>query len=233
MTTALAIFVKTAGLSPLKTRLAQDIGRADAEHFHELSAAAVAAVARAVMPTITPYWAVAETAALTAAYWPDFERIHQGSGSLGHRLDHICRMLLTRHERVLMIGADTPQITSHLLHRAANHLAGPDTPFVLGPAADGGFWLFGTRQPVSIDAWTMPRYSSPHAATDLRIALTDQGRIAPLPVRVDGDRGADLPHIITALDGIDQPLPEQVRLAQWLKNRLTTPNFRQLEETSS
>lgn len=232
MTTALAIFVKTAGLSPLKTRLAQDIGRADAEQFHELSAAAVGAVARAVIPAITPFWAVAEAVALTADCWQDFECIHQGSGSLGDRLDHICRVLLTRHDRVLMIGADTPQITPHLLHRAAAHLACPDTPFVLGPAADGGFWLFGTRQPVSTDTWTMPRYSSPHAATDLRIALADQGRIAPLPVGVDGDRGADLPHITAALDAIDRPLPEQVRLKQWLKNRLTTHNDRQLEEIS-
>ncbi|HCO24225.1 MAG TPA: hypothetical protein DIT97_14715, partial [Gimesia maris] len=45
---AIAVFVKTPGYSPLKTRLAQSVGTVQAEQFHILSAKAVAAVVQSV-----------------------------------------------------------------------------------------------------------------------------------------------------------------------------------------
>ncbi|MDQ3495902.1 MAG: hypothetical protein M3485_10390, partial [Pseudomonadota bacterium] len=68
----LAIFVKTPGHSPLKTRLAAGIGRESAERFHRLAAEAVAAVARAAQatpPGLATAWAVAEDSALDDALW--------------------------------------------------------------------------------------------------------------------------------------------------------------------
>ena len=53
--TAVAIFVKTPGLSPLKTRLAKGIGSALATEFHRRAAAAVSAVARAAGSDIRPH----------------------------------------------------------------------------------------------------------------------------------------------------------------------------------
>jgi glycosyltransferase A (GT-A) superfamily protein (DUF2064 family) len=52
--TALAIFVKTPGLSPVKTRLAEGIGQARAEAFYRLAVDAVAEVALATEPKLTP-----------------------------------------------------------------------------------------------------------------------------------------------------------------------------------
>ncbi len=69
MSASLAIFVKTPGYSPVKTRLAASIGQRRAEQFHRLAAAAVAAVAKAAMPAVTPYWAIAERDALHDPLW--------------------------------------------------------------------------------------------------------------------------------------------------------------------
>jgi uncharacterized protein len=46
----------------------------------------------------------------------------------------------------LLIGMDTPQVTSDLLVRAVETLAAPDCDAVLGHAEDGGWWLLGLRQ---------------------------------------------------------------------------------------
>jgi len=106
MTAAVAIFVKTPGLSPVKTRLAAGVGVEAATEFHRLAAASVAGVARACGEEIVPYWAVAEQEALDAPAWRGFPTIWQGEGGLGARLDRIYATLLLRHGRVLLIGAD-------------------------------------------------------------------------------------------------------------------------------
>ena len=216
MSTSLAIFVKTPGLSPVKTRLAVDIGIAAAEHFHRLAAAAVAAVARAAVPTVSPCWAVAERSALDHPQWQGMPTLWQGEGDLGQRLHHVCSRRQASDGRVLLIGADAPQITVPLLAAAVAALAEPATPFVLGRASDGGFWLFGTRQPVPQAAWLAPRYSSADAADDLQQALTPLGAIAALPTLRDVDYGADLTALAAALDALDDPLPSQSALRDWL-----------------
>jgi hypothetical protein len=48
---------------------------------------------------------------------------------------------------VMLIGMDTPQVTTGLLESAARWLASGGTDAVLGPASDGGFWLLGLRRP--------------------------------------------------------------------------------------
>ncbi|MFI6317573.1 TIGR04282 family arsenosugar biosynthesis glycosyltransferase [Nonomuraea sp. NPDC050556] len=48
-------------------------------------------------------------------------------------------------EPVVLIGMDTPQVTPGLLREAGEALDRHDA--VYGPAADGGFWLLGLREP--------------------------------------------------------------------------------------
>ena len=66
MTGSLAIFVKTPGQSPVKTRLARHIGQLKAEAFHFSSAEAVASVAviAGAEAGFKAHWAVAEPAAI-------------------------------------------------------------------------------------------------------------------------------------------------------------------------
>ena len=63
MKCAIAIFAKTIGLSPVKTRLAVSIGQDKAEQFYRLSIACIEDVLRAVVsenPSIFPHWVLAE-----------------------------------------------------------------------------------------------------------------------------------------------------------------------------
>lgn len=217
MSTALAIFVKTPGLSPLKTRLAASIGVAAAERFHQLAAASVQAVARAATPEIDPVWAVAEAEAVDRPPWADLPTMWQGEGTLGDRLHRVCAQLHARHGRVLMIGADSPQLSAKLLRQAAAALRdGPGT-FVLGRAEDGGFWLFGSRLAVPETVWLAVRYSSPTTADELVAALHPLGGITSMPPLVDVDRGDDLNPLLRALEALADPLPAQRTLRDWLR----------------
>ena len=224
MSAALAIFVKTPGLSPIKTRLAATIGAADAKRFHLLAAKAVAEVAKATQPDVVPHWAVAEAKGMESPLWRDFPRVWQGQGELGPRLHCVCSRLLASHDGVLLVGADAPQITAVLLRQALAALANPTTPFVLGCASDGGFWLFGTRKPIPAAAWHEPHYSCAATANELAAALAPLGLIATLPTLTDVDTGQDLVVLTTALAALADPVPAQQILREWLQDAI--PNRR-------
>lgn len=222
MTTALAIFVKTPGLSPVKTRLAAGIGAPAALRFHQLAAAATAEVARACAPWLTPYWAIAEAGPVAAATWPGFASLHQGEGNLGERLHAVYSRLLARHGRVLLIGADAPQLTVDSLQAALALLDDARTPFVIGDAGDGGFWLFGGCASIPRDVWTRVRYSQAQTASDLRHNLSPYGAIGTVGCLTDVDHVEDLPALHDALGALENPLPAQQALRQWLDTLVTT-----------
>lgn len=214
MTTAIAIFVKTPELSPVKTRLAATIGNSAAQHFHRLACAATAEVIDACRPQLCPYWAVAEERALASTNWRGFPRIWQGVGTLGERLHRVHAELHARHGSVLMIGADTPQVTPALLREALAQMRNPAIAYVLGPARDGGFWLFGSKHPIPATLWTGLAYSRNDTAAALRRALLGSGRLETLPLLTDIDTAADLRDLTTALQSACTPA--QYALLQWL-----------------
>lgn len=216
MTAALAIFVKTPDLSPVKTRLAAGIGAPAARRFHQLAAAATAEVARACQSWLTPYWAIAEAGPAAIAAWPGFASLHQGEGDLGERLHMVYADLQARHDRVLLIGADAPQLTVALLQHALILLDDSRTPFVIGDASDGGFWLFGGRAAIPREVWTRVRYSHAQTAAELRQHLAPYGAVGSVGGLTDVDNVEDLPALRDALDSLSNPLPAQQALRQWL-----------------
>jgi rSAM/selenodomain-associated transferase 1 len=216
--TALAIFAKTPGLSPVKTRLAERIGTTAAETFHLRAAACVAEVAGSLMPAVVPYWAVAEQAALAPTSWHGFPMLWQGEGELGHRMRNVYAELQRRHDRVLLIGVDIPQVSVALLRTALAALDQPDTPFALGPAYDGGFWLFGGRVPLPGWLWTTVRYSQADTATQFLARLQPLGAVAQLACLHDVDRAEDLLHVQAALAALPQPTAQQCAMQAWLAN---------------
>ncbi|TAN25069.1 MAG: DUF2064 domain-containing protein [Castellaniella sp.] len=220
MTAALAIFVKTPGLSPVKTRLAVALGTDDATRFYRLAAAATAAVAQSCQPALTPYWAIAEAGPVAAAAWHGFAQVEQGEGALGERLDHVYTTLQARHGRVLLIGADAPQLTSAMLRAALAMLDDADKPFVLGDASDGGFWLFGGRAPLPKTIWCTVRYSQAHTASELRALLAPHGVVANAPMLTDVDNATDLPSLAHALAALLDPVSAQRTLHDWLHTTL-------------
>lgn len=221
MSAAIAIFVKTPGYSAIKTRLARVIGDAAATAFHELAARAVSEAAQAVGEGLRPYWAVAECGALDA--WPGpLRRLWQGNGGLGERMELVYRLLHTAHDRVLLVGADVPQVTPNLLRRACAALDHPATPFVLGDTVDGGFWLVGGRAPVPAAVWRGVAYSRTDTASKFREALGAPDRIATLPTLTDVDRASDLPQLAAALAALPALLPAQRKLLDWLRHELVS-----------
>lgn len=227
MTTAVAIFVKTPGYSPVKTRLAKTIGAKAAAEFHLLAAAAVAETAGAAHDrdgSLQPFWAVAECDAMEAPPWRTLPRLWQGEGGLGDRLDLVYSLLRTAHERVLLIGADAPQVTPELLRQACTALDNPAIPFVMGEAEDGGFWLFGGRTPIPREMWCKVGYSRDDTASQLRDALRPLGEIAALPTLADADRPSDLPMLAKALWALPAPQAAQLELLNWLTRHSMHPD---------
>lgn len=229
MSTALAIFVKTPEYSPVKTRLAAAIGEDNATAFYRLAAAAVAQVAaHAQEPerALRAHWAVAEAAAMDDPAWHALPRVEQGEGDLGSRLHHVYSTLRASNGRVLLLGADAPQLTIALLWAAIDALDDAATAFVLGEASDGGFWLFGGRMPIPESIWRGVRYSRSSTADELRTALKPLGGIASLPALTDVDSASDFGALADALDALSDPLPAQRALRAWLQALPATSSAR-------
>lgn len=217
--TAIALFVKTPGHSPVKTRLAAGLGRAQAEALYLQCARAVAEVGRqaALGPV---YWAVAEEAAEVAAHWPDLPLLEQGSGGLGERMGRVHETLIQRHGRALLLGADAPQIRADALIQAAGWLDQPERRIAIGPARDGGFWLVGANRALPQADWQAVPYSDPQTLTRFRAVMATQGRWCTLATLTDLDEAGDLPAVAWELAALAAPTPGQRALlrtlAQWL-----------------
>ncbi|MCC7249717.1 MAG: DUF2064 domain-containing protein [Lysobacter sp.] len=215
---AIAIFVKTPGFSPIKTRLAATIGQAAAEDFHRLAASAVAEVAgdpSLAQTGATALWAVAESDAMDAPLWRDLPRIAQGEGDLGVRMRRVYDTLRAEYDAVLLLGADTPQIRVDDLRMACASFATND--YALGPSEDGGFWAFGGKIPVADDAWLRTPWS--RAETRARFVAGLRGDIAGLRMLRDVDTMDDLRALRSALKALPSPTPSQRALDAWLDAR--------------
>lgn len=112
----------------------------------------------------------------------------QGPGDLGAKLRRVTQGLPAGP--VVIIGADTPGVTRADIARAFAAL-GPKAA-VLGPAADGGYWLIGLRRrPRERLPFDDIRWSSEKTLSDTIKALGDIP-YALLQVREDVDDGASL-----------------------------------------
>lgn len=212
---ALAIFVKTPGLSVVKSRLAAGTGAERAADCHVRCAQSVAAVA--VQAGIGPvYWAVAEAAGLNDARWAGLPRLLQSGHGLGERMRSVHDQLCQRHGAGILIGADLPQLEPRHLQAAAHHLrAGPGRG-VLGPASDGGFWLFGSNVSLSPAIWDQPHYGGAGVAADFVRAIGKQLNWLQLDTRCDLDEPHDLDAVIDELRRLPAAHPVQADLLKWL-----------------
>jgi rSAM/selenodomain-associated transferase 1 len=213
-TCAAAVFVKTPGLSPIKTRLAASVGRELAEDWHRRAADCVANVVLAA--DLPCYWAVAEPDALDQALWSGLPRLAQGSGSLGQRMARIHSALLQQHSAAVLLGADLPQLEARHLRAATEWLNKPGPRAVLGPARDGGFWLFGANRPAPEAHWTAVTYSRDDTARNFRAALGEEFVWSELEPLTDLDTADDLVPVHAELDRIAEPLACQIMIRDWL-----------------
>ncbi len=92
---------------------------------------------------------------------------------------------------VLLIGMDTPQLEVALLESAAQALLTPGVDASLGPAEDGGYWLLGTRRPVSGMFAGVPMSTDRTAQVQLARLGALALRCSLLPMLRDVDTYAD------------------------------------------
>lgn len=217
MNPAIAIFVKTPGLSPIKTRLARRVGVRIAEAWHRRAAACVCVSADAT--TLPAYWAIAEEEGMRHELWQGLPPISQGEGGLGARMARVHAELVKRHGAGILIGADLPQIQARHLEIAADWLQSADQRYVMGPARDGGFWLFGSNRALPEATWESVEYSRSDTARRLMTAI-DAPCWKLLGRMTDLDRSSDLPVVLDELKSLPAPSAEQQRLARWIERQI-------------
>jgi uncharacterized protein len=194
--------------APGKTRLFDALGCAPdprlltALLLDTLDGAAAADVVRVVF--VTPPSRCGEVASIVA---PDIRVIPQTEGTLGDRMRHVFASLVAAGARaVAVIGSDLPEIDPSIVAQAFDVLEGDHEALVLGPAADGGYYLIAaTRLPDVFDgiAW-----GTAAVLTETVDAAARSGRrVALLPTLADVDTPQDLARVVNRL-------PES-RTARW------------------
>lgn len=223
MKTAIAIFAKTPGVSAVKTRLAADIGKEQAEAFYGLSVKAIeAVVAQACDQSdgrLTPFWALAEEACVRYEIWNGFSSVWTGEGGLGQRMQSVSARLLEDHDQVLLIGTDSPQISYKLILEAIDQLMSHPDKCVIGPSFDGGFYLLGSSFPIHPDIWANVTYSQEDTLDQLIDQLSQNHILCRFMEPVgDVDHHQDLKMVQEALaQQEDSLLPSQKSLLDWLR----------------
>ncbi len=183
----LVIMAKTPEAGRVKTRLARDIGVAEAVRIYRVI------LARTVRRLCSdPRWqtwiAVSPDTALLAPVWPlNTHLTVQGTGDLGQRMQRVFDLLPTGP--AVIIGSDTPGIGCSDIAEAFAALG--DNDAVFGPATDGGYWLVGQRRmPKILRIFRGVRWSSKYALKDTLANLKTR-RTATIRKIADLDKVTD------------------------------------------
>ncbi len=183
----LAVMVKTPGLSPVKTRLAQDVGELSAIRIYIGLLDGVAKLMGDVKGEVSCYWAVAESEAQTSLFWRNFPRIVQQGDSLGERLAFVEAELWKMHRGVILIGADTPALSKSDISKTLAWMIQPGKRHVLGPSRDGGFYLFAANYQLGFQAWNHVTYSTDSTLAELKALIPEDSSEFLLEERHDVD----------------------------------------------
>lgn len=181
----LVVFARQPRFGVGKRRLAADVGNLAALRFGRF---ALDRLWREL--AVDPRWTlwIATSPDRPTGWVRRGQPLPQGPGDLGAKLRRVTRSLPAGP--VVIIGADTPSVTRIDIARAFAAL-GPKAA-VLGPAADGGYWLIGLRRrPREPMPFEGIRWSSADTLSDTLRALGD-APYALLQVREDVDDGAAL-----------------------------------------
>ncbi len=231
MSGAIAVFVKTPGLSPVKTRLAASLSQKIAEAFHLASARSVASITKELskQADIKSYYAVAEKVAENHPSWQNLPCIWQGEGSLGERMGYIYQRLLQQHDFVILVGADIPQMTVKILLSIPSWLNHQEQArFVFAPSTDGGFWMIAGNCNIPINIWTDVVYSQPDTGIQFFNKIKKLGDIKTIDCLRDIDEVQDLVALKDIMTNLPEPTTEQYNLIQFLDtlplNRYKTKN---------
>ena len=131
-----------------KTRLIPHLGPVSAANLQRRMTEHMTGQMRSLSPTIDLeiHFSGGRHAQMKDWLGNDFIYQPQTFGELGTKLHRsFINQFRTGKTRVVVIGSDCPQITTAHLKQAFQQLESHD--LVLGPAADGGYYLIGLSQP--------------------------------------------------------------------------------------
>lgn len=184
----LIVFARPPRLGRGKRRLAAEVGDVAAWRFCRL---ALANLLRRLAqdPRWVLWLAVTPDRATGERGWPvRTRRIGQGRGDLGTRITRALGGCPPGP--AVLVGSDIPGIRASHIAEAFRSLGRHDVVF--GPAADGGYWLFGVRRTAALPAGMFDgvRWSTRHALRDTLASLppgTKVGTVATLEDVDDAD----------------------------------------------
>jgi uncharacterized protein len=193
------VFVRAPERGRVKTRLAAEVGDDAALAVYRALAERAFAAARVSGADVRVHCTPAGAAGAVERWLgPGAAYLPQGEGGLGERMRAAFDAAFAAgYRRVAVIGSDLPAMSAALLEEAFRRLE--DAPAVVGPAADGGYYLLALRGPVpgvfdGID-WSTPvvlrQTLDRLAAAGIRPALLGTHR--------DVDAAADLTPELRAL----------------------------------
>lgn len=141
---AIIIFVKNPVPGKVKTRLAATTGeKAALDVYVQLIDHLKSGIAGTTYPVFIFYSDYIEP----DDFWPvrQYTKEVQSGNDLGERMSDAFNKVLFRHKKAVLIGSDCPLINTELLKQALLGLDSADV--VIGPAADGGYYLIGMNKP--------------------------------------------------------------------------------------
>ncbi|MCI0359209.1 MAG: TIGR04282 family arsenosugar biosynthesis glycosyltransferase [Planctomycetaceae bacterium] len=140
--TLLGVFAKHWEPGKVKTRLAQSIGESHAATLHALFVGTlIERFSQAGQRRMVAFWPPEAQGCFAGVVRDRWELVAQTSGDLGQRMQAFFVAALARAERIVVIGSDSPDLPVDMVQQAFDALANHDV--VLGPAADGGYYLLG------------------------------------------------------------------------------------------
>lgn len=190
--THLLVFLKAPRIGFVKTRLAREVGEAQAHAAYvalvERQLAALPASVR-VDVVFTPAEAEDE---LRDWLGGGFEYFAQVEGGLGERLDAAVAAAFERGAaRVICIGGDCPGLGAETI-AAADALLAEGKDLVFGPSEDGGYYLLGLRRPIP-EIFTEIPWSGPDTLeASVKKAQALELSFGILETLYDVDRSVDL-----------------------------------------
>lgn len=191
---ALLVFVRAPERGRVKTRLAEGIGEEGALRAYRRLAEGTLRAARGVEGAEVRVHFTPPDAGEAVRAWLGAGPLYlpQSPGDLGARMRSAFDAAFADGAmRVVIVGSDLPGLTAELLRRAFAALE--EREAVVGPSADGGYWLLGLRRTLPALFERMP-WSTPAVLPRTLERLRAAGiEPAVLPTLRDVDRAEDLP----------------------------------------
>lgn len=138
--TVVIVICKAPEYGRVKTRLAREIGDDKALRVYALMTATLFTnLGSSVFYDICP----CVDGNIHLIHAGTVEAIAQRGDALGERICNAIRDC-SSYKKTIVIGSDTPNITSDIIHQAIHALDAADV--VIGPSVDGGYYLIGMKQ---------------------------------------------------------------------------------------